>query len=280
MATQTVLWVDLRTVPSGPDICGSLPPIYNTRRLRHPPDLLQAVESCRPWVVCLEYDVPDPLGLAGLTAVKTRHASLPIVVLAETHARRLEAMALRQGVWDYLVKPVSVRRLCRCLTSIGKAAPPVEQAPMRFDAMTSIEGLVGRRCTEGALGPAVSYVATNHPEKLRLATAAKLCDLSTFQFSRRFRKALGLTFRDFVVMVRIQRAAELIGQSDISVTEAAFVVGFNDLSYFSRMFRRQFGVTPSHYRRSQREPSQLSLFHFGMCETVVQETTGATATDS
>jgi AraC-like DNA-binding protein len=47
--------------------------------------------------------------------------------------------------------------------------------------------------------------------------------------------------------------------SAVSVTEAAFVVGFNDLSYFARMFRRQIGVSPSHYR-SENEPSQLLLF--------------------
>jgi AraC-like DNA-binding protein len=63
------------------------------------------------------------------------------------------------------------------------------------------------------------------------------------------------------VQTRIQHAAELMRQSNaISVTEAAFVVGFNDLSHFSRMFRRQLGVTPSHYRRAEVEPSQLPLF--------------------
>jgi AraC-like DNA-binding protein len=96
---------------------------------------------------------------------------------------------------------------------------------------------------------------------VRLSTVAKLCDLSRCQFSRNFKKEQGRTFRDFVVQTRIQRAAELMRQPNaISVTEAAFGVGFNDLSYFSRMFRRQLGVTPSHYRRAEVEPSQLPLF--------------------
>jgi len=92
-----------------------------------------------------------------------------------------------------------------------------------------------------------------------MATAARLCDLSPFQFSRSFKKENGFTFRDFVVRVRIQRAAELIKQSKVSVTEAAFGVGFNDLSYFARMFRRQVGLSPSHYR-TQRDPEQMWLF--------------------
>lgn len=260
MAARTILWVDLRSTPSEPDLCSSLPKAYSAQRVRHLPDLLRAVQNWRPWAVCFEYDVPDARGLAALTEVKNHHSSLPIVMLTEKHAKTLANWALRRCVWDYLVKPVSVRHLCKCLTSIDKAVPPAERPANRMPpACASISVLPGKPLAEGPLAPAVSYVAANYPEKVRLATAAKLCDLSPFQFSRNFKKEQGFTFRDFVVQVRIQRAAELMKRSSVSVTEAAFVVGFNDLSYFARMFRRQLGVSPSHYR-NESEPSQLLLF--------------------
>ena len=258
MAARTILWVDLRTTPSEPDLCSSLPKAYGAQRLRHLPDLLRAVRDWRPWAACFEYDVPDARGLAALSEVKSHHSSLPIVMLTERTAKTLATWAFRRCVWDYLVKPVSVRNLCRCLTSIDKAVPPEEHPTNRTPAAnTSINLWAGN--TASTMAPAVSYVTTNYPEKLRLATAAGLCDLSPFQFSRNFKKELGFTFRDFVVRVRIERAAELMKHSSASVTEAAFVVGFNDLSYFARMFRRQIGVSPSHYR-SESEPSQLLLF--------------------
>jgi AraC-like DNA-binding protein len=260
MATRPLLWVVLGTTLSEPDLCSSLPKVYGAQRLRHLADLLQAVQNWRPWAVCFEYDVPDARGLAALAEVKTRHSSLPLVMLTEKHARKLETLAFRQCVWDYLVKPVSVRRLCNCLTSIDKAVPPTRRPVSKMPAAgTSINVLAGNPCAGGTLAPAVSYVATNYPDKLRLATAATLCDLSPFQFSRNFKREQGMTFRDFVVRVRIQRAAELLRRPAVSVTEAAFGVGFNDLSYFARMFRRQLGVSPSHYR-TEGEPSQLPLF--------------------
>ena len=117
-----------------------------------------------------------------------------------------------------------------------------------------------RRTNRGTtLTPAVSYVATNYSEKLCQATAAKLCNLSPFQFSRNFKKEHGLTFRNFVVRMRIERAAELMARSKVSVTYAAFMVGFNDLSYFARMFRKQLGVTPSSYRLAN-ERGQMPSF--------------------
>jgi AraC-like DNA-binding protein/ActR/RegA family two-component response regulator len=260
MAARTILWVDLRTTLSEPDLCSSLPKAYGAQRLRHLPDLLRAVQNWRPWAACFEYDVPDARGLAALAEVKNQHSSLPIVMLTEKPAKTLANWAFRRCVWDYLVKPVSVRHLCSCLTSIDKAVPPAERPAGRMPpASTSINVLAGKPFAVGTLAPAVSYVATNYPEKLCLATAARLCDLSPFQFSRNFKKEHGFTFRDFVVRVRIERAAELMKDSSVSVTEAAFVVGFNDLSYFARMFRRQLGVSPSHYR-SESEPSQLLLF--------------------
>lgn len=258
MAARPILWVDLRTTLSEPDLCSSLPKAFIAQRLRHLPDLLRAVQNWRPWAVCFEYDVPDARGLAALAEVKDHHASLPIVMLTDRHAKTMANWAFRRCVWDYLVKPVSVRHLCNCLTNIEKAVPPPERSAMP-PAAAAIPVLPGNPNVVGTLAPAVSYVAANYPEKLRLATAAKLCDLSPFQFSRNFKKEHGFTFRDFVVRVRIQRAAELMTQSTVSVTEAAFEVGFNDLSYFARMFRRQLGVSPSHYR-TDNEPSQLLLF--------------------
>lgn len=257
MTAKTLLWMDLRTTFSGPDLCASLPSSYKARRLRTLPDLSQAMQDLRPWAACFEYDVLDARGLEILLAVKDWHSPLPVVMLVERPTTTLAKSAFRRYVWDCLIKPVSVRRLCSCLTRIeqsekpagetARAGGPVAAAPERADA-----GGV-------PLAAAVSYVTTNYSEKLCQATAAKLCDLSPFQFSRVFKKAHGVTFRDFVVRVRITRAAELLKQSRVSVTEAAFVVGFNDLSYFARMFRRQLGVSPSHYR-SDSEPAQMFLF--------------------
>jgi len=256
MTVRTILWMDLRASFSGPDLCSSLPEPYSARRLRHLPELLSAVQTRRPWAIFFESDIPDARGLAAVAEVMDHRSPVPMVLLTERDAKTRATSAFRRYVWDYLVKPVSVMHLCNCLTRIEKAenlASPGSGAGLATSAP------LGRSSQANTLAPAVSYVTTNYPEKLCQATAAKLCDLSPFQFSRVFKKEHGVTFRDFVVQVRISRAAELIKQSRVSVTEAAFVVGFNDLSHFARMFRRQLGVCPSLYR-SDSEAGQLPLF--------------------
>jgi YesN/AraC family two-component response regulator len=248
-----MLWADLRTGPRQPDLCGSLPKSYAAQRVITIADLFLGIQNWLPWVICFEYDHPDARGLEALTETRRRYCSVPVVMLTQQHSEALAQWALGCCVWDYLVKPVSVRRLCNCLTSVQQAAPP------SIANSTALVGEAHGSSAVSVIGPAVSYVKRNYSEKLHLATAARLCDLSPFQFSRNFKKENGFTFRDFVVRVRIQRAAELIKQSKVSITDAAFGVGFNDLSYFARMFRRQIGVSPSHYRE-MREAEQLLLF--------------------
>ena len=256
MTAKTLLWMDLRTTFSGPDLFASLPHEYTTRRLRNVPDLLVALQSSHVWAICFEYDILDARGLAALQEVRDRYLPLPILMLMERQARAIAKSAFRRYVWDYLVKPVSVPHLCNCLTQIERGeTPAVGNVFTQPSTVLAAEGLFAR----SSLAPAVSYVTQNYPEKLCQATAAKLCDLSPFQFSRAFKKAHGMTFRDYVVRVRIDQAAELLRQQRASVTEAAFVVGFNDLSHFARMFRRRIGVSPSHYR-TDREPAQMQLF--------------------
>ena len=256
MTAKTLMWMDLRTTFSGPDLCASLPLEYQTRRLRNVPHLLTAMQSSHVWAICFEYDILDARGLAALHEVQDRYLPPPILMLMERQARAIAKSAFRRYVWDYLVKPVSVPRLCSCLTRIERGEKPTEgDVSAQPCSASAAEGLFAR----SSLAPAASYVTQNYPEKLCQATAAKLCDLSPFQFSRAFKKTHGLTFRDYVVHVRIDQAAELLRQQRASVTEATFVVGFNDLSHFARMFRKRIGVSPSHYR-TDHEPAQMQLF--------------------
>lgn len=73
--------------------------------------------------------------------------------------------------------------------------------------------------------------------------------MCTSEFSRAFKKENGRTFSDYLLRYRISRACDLLSGLSMQVKTVAFSVGFNDLSYFARMFRRYTGTTPSLYQR-------------------------------
>lgn len=83
---------------------------------------------------------------------------------------------------------------------------------------------------------------------LTMEDLAAVVHLSYAQFYRRLKEDTGATPVQFVRAVRLERAAALLDEGAGRVSEVAYAVGFNSLSYFSRCFREHFGVTPSAYR--------------------------------
>ena len=83
---------------------------------------------------------------------------------------------------------------------------------------------------------------------LLASTAAAELGMSESRFSRFFRRATGNTFTDFVNLVRVNRACQLLMETDRQVTRICYEVGFNNVANFNRRFREIKGMTPSEFR--------------------------------
>jgi transcriptional regulator GlxA family with amidase domain len=95
----------------------------------------------------------------------------------------------------------------------------------------------------------VNRITANLTEPLSAADLAQELGLSESGFSRFFRRATGNTFTDFVNHVRINRACQLLMNSDLRITRIGFEVGFSNIANFNRRFLDIKGMTPSDYRR-------------------------------
>ncbi len=67
---------------------------------------------------------------------------------------------------------------------------------------------------------------------------------------KKIRALTGLSITDFIKSQRLKRAAQLLAENKLNVSEVAYIVGFNDRKYFSREFTKQFGRTPTAYSLS------------------------------
>lgn len=91
----------------------------------------------------------------------------------------------------------------------------------------------------------IRWVEERISEPLEIADLARAAGMSRYHFSRSFRAELGVSPYQWLLQKRVEHAAELLRRRRVSVTEAAFEVGFSDLSRFARAFRDQFGCPPS-----------------------------------
>ena len=91
-------------------------------------------------------------------------------------------------------------------------------------------------------------IINNYDKKIKLEKVAKAACMSTQYFCKFFKKVTGSTFKEYLISIRIDKAKELLLKNNLSVTEIAYRVGFENLSYFYRIFKRFTKLNPTSYR--------------------------------
>lgn len=105
-----------------------------------------------------------------------------------------------------------------------------------------------RFSNQPAMGKAVSYIQEHFREELTLEDVARAVHFSPYYLSRLFREELGMNFVDYVTEVRIDEAKRLLLGTSKTVSEIASLVGYQDPSYFTKVFKKVEGRTPTEFR--------------------------------
>jgi AraC-like DNA-binding protein len=96
------------------------------------------------------------------------------------------------------------------------------------------------------------YVEMHLSENTDLATLAAVAGLSMHHFARQFKQSAGVTPHHYLTKKRVERAQEMLAQTDLSLAEIAYASGFSDQSHLARHFRYMVGTTPREFRWSHR----------------------------
>jgi len=97
--------------------------------------------------------------------------------------------------------------------------------------------------------PAIDYVESNLTEKLPVTELSRLLNMSYTHFIKTFKKAVGMSFTDFIAYKRIKKAEQqLLTNNDASIAEIAESVGINNLGHFYELFRRFNDCSPKQFK--------------------------------
>ncbi|MCB1203338.1 MAG: AraC family transcriptional regulator [Verrucomicrobiae bacterium] len=103
------------------------------------------------------------------------------------------------------------------------------------------------------LAPVVHHLEEHYADVVSMAEMARLAGLSPTHFNRRFRQIFGMAPTRFLHALRIEKARQLLVETDRSVGEIAVGAGYHDQSHFTRHFRKLTGVAPGKYRAAYRK---------------------------
>jgi transcriptional regulator GlxA family with amidase domain len=109
--------------------------------------------------------------------------------------------------------------------------------------------LVARQIDDALIMRCQEWIALNYATAAPVIAMMRIVGLPERSFMRRFAAATGMSPLEYVHRLRIEEAKQMLETADAPVEDVAAEVGYQDPSFFSRLFRRRVGMTPAHYRR-------------------------------
>ena len=212
-----------------------------------------APDKIRFDLICFEFDYPDVSSLSLLKDTRVKYPHIPILMISNVHSEELAIWALRVRVWEYLVAPLDGDEIEPVIRSLENCSRKQEDNSVL--SVQSPHCKIPQDCRywnnspqKSLLDPAISYVVSHIHQKITERDVADVCKMSPFKFSRSFKKSYGVTFQDYLISARMEKASRLLTNPNVLVADVANQVGFTDPSYFTRVFKKTRGTPPSSCR--------------------------------
>lgn len=101
---------------------------------------------------------------------------------------------------------------------------------------------------DSQIAVAISYIEENYTNNISLDDVSRIINISPYYFSKLFKEETGEGFVEYLTRLRIEKAKELLLGTDMPMKEICQEVGYPDPNYFSRIFKKNYGVTPTEYK--------------------------------
>ncbi len=101
-----------------------------------------------------------------------------------------------------------------------------------------------------AVMDAAEYISSHYMKELTLEEVAGIGHMSTTYFSRKFKQETGIGVKEYIIQIRVREASVLLLETGKTIREIASLCGFDDSNYFTEVFKRVKGVSPSQYRKN------------------------------
>lgn len=191
-------------------------------------------------VVITDIKMGQMSGLDLCEALHQKNPALTVVLLTGYRDFEYAQRAIRQNVFDYLVKPSTYADVENLLTRLKehldqKKGAELPTSPHYSDVVQMMQKLAKEHFTQN----------------FSLENAAEALSMNSAYLSRLFKQQCGQTYSDYLVSLRIERAKELLADPTVKVYEIGYEIGYKNTQHFYKVFKQLTGMTPTEYRAAQ-----------------------------
>lgn len=196
-------------------------------------DVVQKALLIQPDLIFMDIEMPFKTGIEAAAIIKRQLPQVQVVFLTAYDRFEYAVGALRSGGDEYLLKPVSEAELREVLHKFFKIEEEVPSAVTPFETSLRV------------------WLHHHYAEDITLEDAAESMNMSPFYFSRQIKSATGKTFLEYLTAYRMEKAKKRLLSTELSVSDIGRAVGYPDSNYFTKVFKRTFGCTPTVYRQEK-----------------------------
>ena len=193
----------------------------------------QICDEVKPDIALLDIEMPGMNGIELAKYIKEKYAYCIIIFITayDRFDYAIEAMHIK--AFDYLLKPWKEERLCELIN-------------------TAIENVRSMQKTDGIVHSQKDvikdYIDRNYKKDISAKDVAGILGYSDVYFSKVFKQLFDDNFINYLTKIRIDRAKVLLKDVSFNIKEVGKSVGYADSNYFTKVFKRSIGISPSEYR--------------------------------
>lgn len=228
---------------------------------------MKLIAEKNPDILISDICMPNLDGLSMIAAMRSEYERMQITILTGYRDFDYAQRAIRLGVTRFLLKPSRIDEIEEAIQAMTarlaeKMNPEKEKAALAAAKGRAGEGAAAD-AAEGAAGieednPANSFIVRkaldcieeNYRQKLKLVDVAEQIYVSQWHLSKLLNRYTGKNFSELLNNVRIEKAKELLDDPALRISDIAEEVGFLDVAHFSRVFKKQTGISANEYRNS------------------------------
>lgn len=217
-------------------------------------EALKSFKEYLPDLVLADINMPKMNGLDFAMAAKAIKPDVKIAIITGYDYFDYALIALKSGIDDYILKPVSKKDVQEALR---KLIIKLQDTHNKSELSVLVSDLINKSnisVDEGYKVRIQREIEANIPNiDFSLTYLAQQLSLSSTYLSSLFKRLYGITFQDYMVSTRLDRAKLLLLSTDMRVYEIAAAVGFDDPNYFSTAFKKTFDCSPKEFKEKARD---------------------------
>ncbi|GAB3419960.1 hybrid sensor histidine kinase/response regulator transcription factor [Niabella aquatica] len=242
----------------------TLAPLYNIITAENGRLGLEAAQSEIPDLIISDVMMPEMDGFALCEKIRQdeRTCHIPVILLTAKSTQTDQVTGLQQGADLYLTKPFNIKVLELSVQNLLAARERMRQKMTKELVslpVSSGETHSGKEILSNDLDKAflekVILIINKHIDNPEFGVdmLSRKVAMSAPVLYKKLRALTNMSVNEFIKLQRFKKAAELLAQKRLTVNEVSFAVGYDDRKYFSREFKKYFGVLPSEFSDSPKE---------------------------